>query len=109
MLVARRHAGCIALGHVNDAVVGDDGGIVVDRQHAQIVGVIVFQFAVVRAAQDFFLVMKFAFAAHRQEIIGQSVFQKRHILGLLGFRNRFGIGNQRLLQRSQGFGLMTLL
>ena len=37
MLVARGHAGRVALGHVNHAVVGHDGGFFIDRHDAQIV------------------------------------------------------------------------
>src|SRR5580704_14442617 len=104
MLIARRQAGSIALGHMNDAVVSDDSGLVVDRENPQIVAVEILQFAIPCALDNFFLVMQLALAAHQDEIIGQRMLEEPYILALLSLWNRVGIGDKGLLQRTQRLG-----
>ena len=107
MLITRRHAGSVSFGHMNDAVVSDNCGLIINRQNSQIVSVEIFQLTIARAFHDFFLVMEPAFAAHEYEVISQPTLQEVYDLALLIFRNRLGIGNQRLLQRIKRLGRIS--
>src|SRR5438270_13073287 len=71
MLITRRHSGGIAFRHVNDAIVGDDGGIFADWHYPQIVGVIIFEFAFVSARQNFCFVVELTFTTDRYALFGQ--------------------------------------
>ena len=48
--------------------------------------------------------MELAFAAHGNKIIGQRAFQEIDVLAFLSFRDRVGVGDQRLLQRAKRLG-----
>ena len=104
VLIARRHAGSIALRHVNDAIVGHHGDLIVDRQHPQIVGVIILQFTLARAPQNLFFVVQLAFTADEDKIIGQGSFQEIDVPALLSLRDRVRVRNQSLLQRAERLG-----
>ena len=49
MLIPRRHYGSVAFIHVNDAIVSDNRGLIVNRQNSQIVSVEIFQLTVASA------------------------------------------------------------
>src|SRR3954452_15691954 len=55
VLIPRGHAGSVTLGHMNDAIVSDESRVLVHRQDSQIVGVIIFEFTIPRAFDNFFL------------------------------------------------------